>query len=105
MFVTAPRLALRSGFLLLLFMLPSAPSYSSYYCSLPNFGRSEQEHEHEENENKSARYGLTILKDRIKLHLRPCAEKLLTENQTVRELIKGGVPWLPYHGQFGPIVI
>jgi len=75
------------------------------YCSLSNFGRSEQEYEHKGNENKSAKYGLTTFKDQIKLHLRPCAGKLLTENQTVRELITGGVPRLPYHGQFGPIVI
>jgi len=68
------------------------------YFSLPNFGRSAQEHEHKGNENKSAKYGLTTIKDQIKLQLRPCAGKLLTENQTVRELIKGGVPWLPYHG-------
>ena len=88
--------------------LSSAPHFAlaqTNYCSLPNFGRSEQEHEHKGNENKSAKYGLTNFKDQNKLHLRPCAGKLLTENQTVRELIKGGVPWLPNHGRFGPIVI
>ena len=74
-------------------------------CSRPNFGRSEQEHELKGNKNKSAKYGLTNFKYQIKPHLRPCAGNLLTENQTVRELIKGGVPWLPYHGRFGPIVI
>jgi len=66
-----------------------------HYCSLPNFGRSEQEHEHKENENKCAKYGLTTLQDQIKLHMRPCAGKFLTEIQIVGELIKGRVPWLP----------
>jgi len=67
------------------------------YCSLPDFGRSEQEHEHKGNENMSAKYGLTSVKHRIKLHLRPCDWKPRTGNQTGRELTKGGVPWLPYH--------
>ena len=74
------------------------------YCSLPNFGRSEQEHEHMGSENKSAKYGLAAYQDQFKLQLRACAGKFQTEKQTVRELIKGWVPGLPYHRQFGPIV-
>jgi len=56
------------------------------------------------NENKSANYGITLYQDRLKRHLRPCAAKFPTENQTVRELIKEGAPRFPNHGRVGPIV-
>jgi len=61
---------------------------SRYYCRHPKFGQSEQEHKHQGNENKSAKYGLTDSKDKIRLHLRQGAWKHLTDNHTVRELIK-----------------
>jgi len=50
------------------------------------------EHVDKGNEDKIVKHGLTTFKDRIKLHLTPCAGKLLTVNQTVSKLIKGGVP-------------
>jgi len=72
------------------------------YCRHPNFGRSEQEHKHKGSENKSAKYGLTAFKDKIKLHLRQSAWNHLTENHTVREMIKSMVPRPPCCGRFGP---
>jgi len=74
----------------------------AWYCRHPNFGRSEQEHKHKGNENKSAKYGLTAFKDQIKIHLRPGASKHLTNNHTVKELIKARVPRLPCCERFVP---
>ena len=74
----------------------------SLYCRHPNFGRFEQEHKHMGNENKSAKYGLTAFTHQIKLHLRPGAWKNLTDNHTVRDLVKARVPRLPCCERFGP---
>jgi len=68
------------------------------YCRPPNFGRSEQEHKHKGDENKSAKYGLTAFKDQITVHLRLYFWKHLSENRAVRELMNGGLPWLPFYG-------
>jgi len=68
------------------------------YCRPPNFGRSEQEHKHKGDEDKSAKYGLTAFKDQITVHLRLYFWKHLSENRAVRELMNGGLPWLPFYG-------
>jgi len=68
------------------------------YCRPPNFERSEQEHKHKGDENKSAKYGLTAFKDQITVHLRLHFWKHLSENRAVRELMNGGLPWLPFYG-------
>jgi len=40
------------------------------YCGPPSFGRSKQEDKHKGDDNKRAKYGLTVIKDQITLHLR-----------------------------------
>jgi len=67
----------------------------------PIFCRSEREHVHKGDVNSSAKYGMTASKDQTKLHPRLCPWKHLTGNRAVRELMKGGVPWLRRPERFG----